>query len=33
MCKPKKKLRGYIMQRILGKYTVNMEFDPRVIKG
>ena len=33
MQKPKKKVMGYIMPRILGKCTVNMEFDPRVIKG
>jgi len=33
MWKPKKKVRGYIMPRILGKYAVNMEFDLRVTKG
>jgi hypothetical protein len=33
MWKPKKKVRGYIMPRILGKYIVNIEFDPRLMKG
>ena len=29
----KKKVTGYIVPTILRKYTVNMEFYPRVIKG
>jgi DNA-binding helix-hairpin-helix protein with protein kinase domain len=33
MWKPKKMVRGYIMPRLSGKFPVNMEFDPRVIKS
>jgi hypothetical protein len=33
MWKPKKEVRGYFMPWKLGKYTLNIEFDRRVIKG
>jgi hypothetical protein len=33
MWKPKKEVRGYIMPWKLGKYAVNIEFDPKVING